>query len=189
MPDTPLTELTVEQFLAQLGSETPAPGGGAAAALVGALAANLGRMACALTIGKPRFADAEPRVRELNARFGRAATLLAHLISEDAAAYAELNTAFKIVRTDPQRDEQVARAATVAAAVPLETLAVSRRVLRDLERLAELGNPKLAADIRAGVRFAESAMSAAAENVRANLPLVQNEYAEQVRHELDSMLA
>jgi formiminotetrahydrofolate cyclodeaminase len=189
MAGSPLAALPIGEFLHRLASEAPTPGGGAAAALVGALAAALGRMACALTIGNPKFTGTKPPINRLAARLTRATRMLQQFIDEDAAAYAELSTAFKLERSDPQRPQRVEQSARLAAAVPLETLAVSRQVLADLRQLDPLANPNLRSDIEAGTHLARAAMQAAAANVRVNLALLPSRQAKELKQELERLLA
>jgi formiminotetrahydrofolate cyclodeaminase len=188
MPGSPLVNASIEEFLTHLASAAPTPGGGAVAALTGALAASLGRMACELTVGRPKFADVEPQVKQIASRLTRAALMLKRLIDEDAAAYAELSTAFKLDKSDPQRKGRLAETAGLATAVPLETVAVSRQVLGDLRRLKPIGNPNLRSDVEAGLHLAQAAMQAAAANVRVNLPLLPQKQAQEVTRELDKLL-
>lgn len=184
MPDLPLAELSLKEYLARLGSEAPTPGGGSAAALVGALAASLGRMVCALTQGRPKFAAVEEQVRQLASRFTRAAAMLQHLVDEDAAAYGELSAAFKLAKDDPARGERVAAAAGLAAAVPLETMTISRQVWHDLRRLESVGNLMLKPDVLAGQHLALAAANAAEANVRANLPFLDAGERERLEQQL-----
>ena len=188
MPDDSLTQLPITEFLDQLASPAPTPGGGSVAALTGALAAALGRMVAALTLGKPKFAAVEAEVRSLAERLSRADRLLRRLIDEDAAAYDELNAAFRINKTDPQRASRIAETAGLAASVPLETAALSGRVLADLEHLRRVGNPLLRPDVEAAVHLAHAAMHAAAANVRANLPLLPPDQARQIEKELAALV-
>ena len=175
MADTPLLKLPIDEFLNRLASDAPVPGGGSVGALAGALAAALGRMVCALTAGKPKFADVQSQIEQIAARLTRAELMLKRLIDEDAAAYGELHAAFKLEKSDPNRKRHIAAAAELAAAVPLETVAVSRQVLGDLRRLEQIGNPNLRSDVEAGVHMARAAMNAAAANVRVNLSLLPEE--------------
>ncbi|MBU0617848.1 MAG: cyclodeaminase/cyclohydrolase family protein [Planctomycetes bacterium] len=188
MAESPLANVSIEEFLDRLASDAPTPGGGAVAALTGALAASLGRMVCGLTAGKKKFADVEPQVRQIASRLTRAGLMLKRLIDEDAAAYAELSGAFKMEKSDPRRKGWVAETAGLAAAVPLQTVAVSRQVLGDLRRLEPIGNPNLRPDVEAGIHLVRAAMHAAAANVRVNLPLLPEAQARKVAKELDQLL-
>lgn len=179
-----MLDLPLRSFLERLGSNAPAPGGGAAAALCGALAASLGSMVCAFTIGKPKFAAVESEARELAGNFERAADAFSRWVDEDAAAYAALSAAMKRPKDDPVRSSEVASAAALAALVPLETAALSRRIEREFQRLAAIGNPVLKSDIEAGAIMVRACRLAATANVRANLPFLDPAYRQRVEAEL-----
>lgn len=167
-----LSSLTIDAFLRALASNAPTPGGGSVAGLAGALAAALGRMACGLTIGRRSFAAVESQVRELAERFDRARHMLCDLMDEDARAYAAVSAAWKLPKDAPGRADALEKAANLAAAVPLETMAVARSVLLDLRLLAEIGNPNLRSDVEAGMHLARAAVRCAARMVEVNLPLI-----------------
>jgi formiminotetrahydrofolate cyclodeaminase len=188
MAEAALINTSVGEFLNRLASDAPTPGGGAVAALTGALAASLGRMVCGLSSGKKKFADVEPQVKQIASRFTRAGGMLEQLIDEDAAAYAELSAVFKLDKSDPKRKKRLVETAALAAAVPLETVAVSRQVLSDLRRLERIANPNLRSDVEAGIHVAQAAMRAAAANVRVNLSLLPGEQAREIAKELDRLL-
>jgi formiminotetrahydrofolate cyclodeaminase len=185
--NTSLLNLTVDQFLTRLASDAPTPGGGSVAALSGALAASLGQMVCVFTVGKPKFAAVEPQVRDLAERLRRAGELFRTLIDEDAAAYDVLSAALKLDKSDPQRKERVAQAATLAGTVPLATATLSANVLSDLEHLQQLGNPLLRSDMEAAAHLAEAALQAAAVNVLANLGLMPPADAQQITAQLEAL--
>ena len=173
MADNELLTLRVQDFLDRLASEVPTPGGGSVAALVAALAAGLGRMSCAFTVGRPKFAAVEPQVRDIALRLERADHMLRRLINEDAEAYAELSAAFKLDKASPQRGPRITQAAGVAGGVPFQTAALSRQVHTDLQQLAKLANPRLLSDVEAGLHLAHAAFQAAVANVKINLPYMQ----------------
>lgn len=188
MPAGSLLGMNVGDFLDRLGSDYPTPGGGSVAALVGALAAGLGRMACAFTLGRPKYAEVEKSVQHIETRLRRAENMLRRLVDEDADAYAQLNVAFKLDRGDPTRDERIAAAAAVAAGVPFQTAALSRQVVTDLEALSQIANPRLKSDVDAGVHLAQAAFDAAVANVRINLPYLAATDAARIDHELQRLL-
>lgn len=179
-----MLDLRLKTFLERLGSDAPAPGGGAAAALCGALAASLGSMVCAFTIGKPKFAAVEAESRELSAHFQRAAEVFARWVDEDAAAYAALSAARKLPKDDPARAAEVASSAALAAVVPLETASLADRLLFDFKRLHAIGNPALGSDVEAGAQLARACKQAALANVRANLPFLEAQFRQRMQNEL-----
>ncbi len=182
-----LAQLPIAQFLDRLASGDPTPGGGACAALGAALAAGLGQMVCAYTVGRPKFAAVEARVRELDNRFSVSRAMLTTLIDEDAAAYAALRDALKIDKADPRRPDQVAAAAEVAAAAPLEVAALASSLEADLNSLAAICNPQLRSDAECAAHFARAARLAALRNVRANLSLLAPEAADRFRSQADRL--
>ena len=182
-----LTGITISEFLDRLAADEPTPGGGAVAALVAALAAGLGEMTCAFTLGRPKFAQVEPQVREIATRLARADHMLRKLVDEDAEAYGRLSAAFKLPKDDPQRTGRIAHAAGLAAGVPFQTATLSRQVRGDLRALIELANPRLRSDIDAGLHLAEAAYQAAVANVSINLPFMQADDGRRMQRELDRL--
>lgn len=182
-----LLSLSVADFLDRLASDTPTPGGGSVAALTGALAAGLGQMVCAFTLGKPKFAAVEPRVRTLSNRLTRAGKLLRALVDEDAAAYEVLSTALKRPKSDEQRTRAVQQAARLAGGIPLETAILCAKVGRDLEQLSKVANPLLHSDAQAAIRLATAATHAATANVRANLPLMTPDDAREIEKQVQAL--
>lgn len=187
MADESLVNLSIEEFLRRLAADTPTPGGGSVAALAGALAAALGHMVAGFTAGKKKFAAVEPQARCLAERLAKAGQMLRRLIDEDAAAYDVLSAAFKLDKSDPQRPQRVRRAATLAAEVPLETATLCATVQADLEQLRDIGNPLLRSDAEAALGLARAGLTAAAANVRANLPLMAPEDAAEVEAQLNAV--
>jgi formiminotetrahydrofolate cyclodeaminase len=182
-----LSQMKIDEFLDRLASQAPTPGGGSVAALTGALAAGLGHMACALTLGKPKFAAVEPQLRLFAQRLARAGANLRELIDEDAAAYELLRAALSLDKGDPQRPERVQAAAWVAGTVPLETAEFCARVLDTVQELQAIGNPLLRSDMQAATHLAKAAILAAVANVRANLPLMSAESAQFIEKQLASL--
>jgi formiminotetrahydrofolate cyclodeaminase len=179
-----LPQMKIDAFLDQLASSAPTPGGGSVAALAGALAASLGQMACALTLGKPKFAAVEEQVRMLAERLRRAGQSLRELMDEDAEAYSLLTEALRLDKADPQRAERVQQAASLAGSVPLETAGFCARVLEALKELRPIGNPLLASDMEAAMHLAQAAFHAALANVHANVPFMSADVAAFIKKQL-----
>lgn len=182
-----LLALNVSMFLDRLASETPTPGGGATAGLAACLAAALGRMSAAYTLGRPKFAAVEARVRELADRLQRLDELLRPMIDEDAAAYAALRDALQLAKTDPSRPAAIEQAASAAGGAPLQVMAMTLQVWHALRELATLVNPHLVSDVRCGLHLAKAALRCAALNVRANLPLMAADRRAAVERELTAL--
>ncbi len=98
-----MTDRTLSEFTAQLASASPAPGGGGAAALTGALAASLAAMAANVTAANPRYAKRTDALATLAAACDAQRTALLTLIDADAAGFLPLQRAYAIPKTDPAR--------------------------------------------------------------------------------------
>lgn len=186
--ENPLTNMPVAEFLDRLASATPQPGGGSCAALVGALAASLGQMAVSFTTGRKRFADVEAEVSEVGRRLAQSNQMLRRSVQEDSDAYATLSAAFKIDKTDPQRQKKIESAAGIAAGVPFQTAVLAKRVHAELERLKSIANPNLRSDVEAAIFMARAAREAAIANTRINLPYMDETAAKRIEDELAALV-
>lgn len=164
---------SVGDFAELVAGNTPTPGGGSVAAYCGVLAASLGQMVCNLTIGKQKYAEAEPRVIEIKAQLEQLSSRLRELIAEDAASFEAVLRAYRLPKaTDEQKSErgtQIQIALGGAVAVPLETAQRGFEVSRLLGELAEIGNPNALSDVAVGAQLAQAAVRGAAYNVTVNL--------------------
>lgn len=160
-------------WLAALGSDAPAPGGGAAAAVTASLAAALVEMVCSLTIGKPAFAEHEQHVTQIRdaARDLRQTALT--LADHDADAFTGLMSAYRLPReTDGQRADRTAAIQTAtlrAATVPLEIAATAAGVADLAAQLPGRSNPRVLSDVGVAAACADAAIVSAAINVEVNL--------------------
>ena len=189
-PSDSILDLSVRDLLERLGSAAPAPGGGAAAALAGALGAALVQMTANLSIGRPRLADIEAQARQIEARAADLRRQLADLGDADAQAYARLSAAYKLPRQTPaqhtERSMAIQRALHQAAQVPLETARLCTAVLELAETAAPLLNPSVISDVMVGALLAQAALDGAALNVDVNLAAMTDAPAvEQLQLQLD----
>src|SRR5215210_5311009 len=90
-----LIKMTVQDFIEQLASANPTPGGGSASALAGAMAAAMVEMACNLTVGREKFADVEQDMQTVLARAGELRKQMLDAVDEDTRAY---NTVSRRIR-------------------------------------------------------------------------------------------
>ena len=163
-------DMPVSEFTAALASSSPAPGGGGASALAAALGASLGCMVGELTVGKPKYAANEPRLRELIAE---AQSLRERRLPKDA----------------PDRGAVMEKCLADAAAVPMEILELSCRVIALQEEFAALGSSLAVSDAGTGAVFAWAAMYGAALNVLANTRLMADrERAEDMNRSVNKLM-
>lgn len=157
---------TINGFLDRLAQRQPTPGGGSVAALAGALAACMARMAAAYSVGNKTEAAKAERVHTTMEELARADALLRELVSADAAAY-ETMTA---TAAEKGRDS-VAYAAAVrdAAGVPLQIAAMTGRVLEILNGFSSDCSKYLISDLGVAAVLADATVRAAGFSVRINL--------------------
>ena len=187
-----LAELSVDGFLAQLGSGEPTPGGGAAAALSSALGAALLMMVANHTIGKSRYAEYEELNIEVRDKAEILRASLAEGIDRDAEAFLEVSAAFRLPKEDKEaRSAAIGRASVAAAEAPLAVMRDSLAGLRLAASLPSRSNPNLLSDVLVAVHCLGSGLRSAAYNVDANLPAIRRadpELAEQMDTEKTSLL-
>ena len=171
-----LVETTVAGFLGELASASPAPGGGSAAALCGAVAAALCGMVSRLTVGREKYRGSWKDMEEVGRDAETLRERLAGLVDEDAAAFLSVAAARALPRgTEPERDARgkaIADAVLRSARAPLETLKAAVSLAGLSARAVELGNPGCLSDAASAAQAARASAFAAAYNVRVNLPSV-----------------
>jgi len=175
-----LVEMSILEFLDELGSKSPAPGGGSVAALSGALAVALGEMVCNLTIGKEKYADVEDEIKNILRDCKKIREELIELIDKDTQAFNEVMKAFKLPKENEEqieiRRKAIQDAFKNAALVPFETAKKSFEVLKLAKIIAEKGNKNSITDSGVSALLACSAVKAAIYNVRINLSSIKDEH-------------
>ncbi|MBN1220851.1 MAG: cyclodeaminase/cyclohydrolase family protein [Anaerolineae bacterium] len=186
-------EDTLQPFLNELASGTPTPGGGSAAAAVGAMGAALVSMVCNLTIGRAKYAGVEMQIKDILAQSQTLRAELTQLVDADAAAFNAVMAAFRLPKTTDQekaaRREAIQTATKKATLTPLATARACAQVIELGQLAAAKGNPNAISDVGAGVVFAQAGLKAAALNVLINLPSIKDEgFVSTHRAELDHIL-
>lgn len=169
----------IRQFLDELASKSPTPGGGSAAAIMGAMGAALVSMVCNLTVGKKNY---EPVESEMQATLGAAEALraeLTRLIQADVAAFDGLMSAYALPKDS--EEQKAARSAAIQTAlktatdVPLRCAKACAELI-DLSRVvAEKGNKNAVSDAGVAVLAGYAALKSAALNVYVNVNAIKDE--------------
>lgn len=188
-----LTDRPVSTFLDDLASNAPAPGGGSAAALGGALGAALVSMVCNLTLGKKAYADVQEEIQDLLDQSEALRHELTELVEKDVAAYSGYSKASKMPRgTDEEKAERAVvmqKALKVATDVPLAIAETVVKVMDLCLPVAEKGNKWAVSDAGVAILMAEAALRSAALNVYINLGSLKDaEFAADRRAKLESLL-
>ncbi len=168
----PSQGLTPAAFLEATAAGSATPGGGAVAALAGALSAALAAMVARLTIGKKKYANIEPEMKGIAARADAIRAALSGAIEADSAAFEEVMTATKMPQ-DTSDQKQARRAAIQAATqraidVPMSVARACVDVLELAGAAAARGNVNAASDAATAVHMARAAIESAGMNVRVN---------------------
>lgn len=160
--------VTPADFAAAVAEGTPAPGGGAVAALAGALGAALGEMVARVTVGKQRYAEVEETMNAIIAAAGDLRQRLLDAVDEDSQAYEAVLAAYRLPKDSPDRAETVQAALAHAADVPLNVARLALEAMQFAEQVASHGNINAASDAAMAGLIGLAAVEGAALNVRVN---------------------
>jgi formiminotetrahydrofolate cyclodeaminase len=187
-----LVKLTVEDFVGQLASDSPTPGGGSASALAGAMAAGMVEMACNLTVGREKFRDVEEQLKVVLERAHTLREQLLAAVDEDTEAYNAVSAAYKLPRSTG--DEKAERTAAIQAALKQAT-EIPLRVAQAAMETAQLAviavqksNPNVASDARVARLLADAAREGAIANVEINLgSITDSDFVGRMKDELGGL--
>jgi formiminotetrahydrofolate cyclodeaminase len=188
----PLASMSVKDFLSELASSSPAPGGGSVAALAGALGAALSSMVCNLTISKEKYENVQDEIKRVLGESEQLRKHLTKLIDKDTEAFNEVMRAMKMPKeTDDQKDnrrEALQRAYKSAAMVPFETAETCEKLLDLAMVVAEKGNQSSITDAAISAYMANVGVQSAVLNVKINLDSIKDEcFVEKMRKKLDEI--
>ena len=185
--------MAVNEFLNELSSKSPTPGGGGAAALSGAAGTALGEMVINLTLGKKRYADVEEEMKALLEKLEDLKAEFLRLADEDAAVFAPLAAAYSL---PSGTDEERAHKAEVleghlltASMTPIHVMERAMEALNAMEFLAEKGSRMAVSDVGVGVQFIRTSLTGAVMNVWINTKsMVNREKAEELNQYAGQMI-
>lgn len=174
-----LAKMTIEEYIQQLGSSAPAPGGGSASALCGAQGAALVTMVAYLTVGKAKYADYQEVCQQAIEKGEALRQALVAAIDKDTQAFNLVSAAFKLPKeTDEEkaaRKQAIADATLTATQVPFETLSLAREALDVCATLVGKSNPNAASDLGVSALNLLSCAKGAWLNILINLGGVKDE--------------
>ncbi|MGD2125576.1 MAG: cyclodeaminase/cyclohydrolase family protein [Desulfobacteraceae bacterium] len=189
-----LAELTLNEFLNRVASDSPTPGGGSVAALTGALSAALCAMVTRLTLGREKHRDAWEEMEHVRNSADELARRLITLVDTDTEAYNQVMIALKLPKeNDDQkahRQRAVQAAYKQAALVPMETLRTVAGLLDLVQQVLAKGNPNCITDAGVSAQLIRAAAVGAAYNVRINLSSIEDEtFCRELETELSDLLS
>lgn len=188
-----ITDSSIGKFLDDLASRYPTPGGGSAAAVMGAMGAALVSMVCNVTIGKKGYESVEDEMNRVRAESEPLRRRLMAMVAEDIAAFDGLMAAYKLPKASD--DENALRRAAIQAGlhgateVPLQCARACAEVIALARRASEHGYLGVISDGGVGVLAGYTAMRSAALNVYINATaLTDRNFADAAVAELDALL-
>lgn len=183
-------EYRCEDFVSALSSNAPVPGGGGAAALVGAIGVALCSMVGNLTVGRKKYASVEKDVQAMLEKGQDVQKRLLALVDEDARGFEPLAKAYAISKDDPRRGEIMEEASIRACDAPLAMMACCGEALDLLAEMLEKGSVTLLSDVGCGAVCCKAALISASMNVYINTAsLTSTETAAGLEGRADALLA
>lgn len=189
-----MLEKKATEFLEDLSSAAPFPGGGGAAALTGALAASLGLMVANLTVGKKKYAAVEAEMQNAIQVLISLRDELVRLTDEDAVGFEPLAKAYRLPKDTPEqklhKEVVMEKALCDACVVPIKIMEKTLEVMNYLILLGEKGSVMAVSDAGGAVVLAQAALEGAALNIFINTKSMKNrELAEELNRRAEKMIS
>jgi len=163
---------SVDLFLNKLSSSSATPGGGSAAALMGAMGAALVSMVANLTVGKKKYESVESEVLNVLEESELLRASLQDAIKKDVEAFNNVMTAYGLPKVSEnekfERSSQIQKALKIAIEAPLECAILASKVLPLCKKIAKIGNVNIISDAGVAVLAARAAFKSAELNVYVN---------------------
>ncbi len=191
--DRPLMNLVGKEFVEELSTNSPAPGGGSVSALAGALGAALSSMVAALTHEKKELLDLKPEMSEIGIEAQNLKDRLSFLVDEDTNAFNKVMDANRLPATNDKeqsaKNQAIEIANKYAIEIPMETAKKCFRVIELADILVEKGNPNSVSDAGVAAEVALAGVSGACMNVLINLTSVEDDsYCDDMRNKVEDMM-
>ena len=163
-----MTMESCRKFVEVLASDAPAPGGGGAAALVGAIGTALGNMVGSLTGGKKKYADVEAEIIALQGKCSALQKELLDQVEADEKGFVPLAKAYGIPKDDPARAETLEKATVTACQVPVRIMELCCEAMEAIAVFAAKGSRLAVSDAGCAAVCVKAALQAASLNVFIN---------------------
>jgi formiminotetrahydrofolate cyclodeaminase len=189
-----IKDKSIQVFLDELASKASTPGGGSAAAIIGAMGAALISMVANFTVGKKGYEDVDAEAQEILDKSEKLRTQLTEMIKADVDVFNKVMGAYGMAKdTDEQK---AARTAAIQAAlkeatdVPLACARLSAEVIKLCKPIAEKGNKNVISDAGVAVLAGQAALRSAALNVYINIGGIKDEvFVKDRQKQLDEIMA
>ncbi len=187
-------DLTFRKVVAVSASDAPTPGGGSVSALVGTLGVAMTAMVGNLTVGRPKFKDVEPEVKEITGAAYFIINRLEKLVDADIAAFGKFMDVYRLPKnTDEEkakREEQMQKALKKATDTPMEIARTLLDALVITDKLAKIGNTMAISDAGVAAYVCEASLNGVLLSVDINIPMVKDEeYVKNILAEKEQLVA
>lgn len=169
-----MTMESCRKFVEVLASDAPAPGGGGAAALVGAIGTALGNMVGSLTVGKKKYAAVEAEIIELKAKCDALQKELLDQVEADEINFVPLAKAYGIPKDNPDRAQILEEATLVACSTPMKIMELCCQAIEYIAVFAEKGSRLAVSDAGCAAVCVKAGLQAASLNVFINTKTLKN---------------
>jgi len=188
-----ITQRTVAGFLDELASSAPTPGGGSAAAVIGATGAALVSMVCNVTLGKKGQEAVESEMKAVRDLSEQLRMRLTAMVAADIAAFDGLMAAYRLPKTSEteklNRAEAIQANLRAATETPLECARACAEVIALSRRAGQSGYSGVISDAGVGALSANAALRSAALNVYINVPALKDRaFASRATAEIEQLL-
>lgn len=165
-------EKKLGDFLSEISSSSPTPGGGSVSAFCGAMATSLGIMVCNLTIGKKKYENVQNEISEIKTSLEDHYNKFLELYDLDSAAFDKVMEAYKLPKETEEekrkRSEEIEKANVEATNIPIEVIRSAYLILKQLTRLSEIGNQNSLSDTGVALLLLKTCAQGAFLNVLIN---------------------
>ncbi|BEP28941.1 cyclodeaminase/cyclohydrolase family protein [Helicovermis profundi] len=187
-----LVDLTVKNFLDELESNAPVPGGGSVAALSAGISASLVGMVANLTIGKKKYVKVEDDMKQIAADISAFKDTFVDLVDKDASSFDDFMKAMKLPKESEEekkiRTEEMQRSIKYAASVPLSCADEASKMFDMIESVVVSGNQNAVTDGAVAAMMARTAILSALLNVKINMGSIKDEaYLAELKIQVDRL--
>jgi formiminotetrahydrofolate cyclodeaminase len=188
-----LIDRSCKDFVEVLASREPVPGGGGAAALVGAIGMALGNMVGNLTVGKKKYADVEAEVLEIMEKATKLQEDLLAMVDGDAEVFSKVSDVYKMPKGTEEeikaREEAMEIALKEACSIPLQIIKTSVEAIKLQARLGEIGSIMAISDVGVGVLCLKAALISGKLNVIINLNGIKDQdFVKKTNDEMEALI-
>ncbi|MCI8349110.1 MAG: cyclodeaminase/cyclohydrolase family protein [Firmicutes bacterium] len=188
-----MTEKSCEYFVDVLASKEPVPGGGGAAALIGAVGTALSDMVGSLTVGKKKYADVQNEIAKLKTEAAKLEKEFINLVTRDAEVFEPLSKAYGLPKETEEEQkfkaEVMEKALDEACSVPLQIMECACKAVELTDAMSKIGTAIAISDAGCGAASLRAALSAASLNVFINTKsMADREKAEKLESHAQGML-